>query len=307
MAKKRPPKIEAKEAESFQLKIMSDSYLSFPQLYIEVFVVGDQSEQKAFAEMFVSAGCRKANTIDDADLVVFTGGPDVNPFYYDESMHESTQVETRRDNDDIKIYTECLEKGIPMFGVCRGAQLLHVMNGGKLAQDVDGHYGDHNMYDKRRNCMVAKVSSVHHQMCLLNKRNGMEIIADTRGTGFMWLNHNTKAENIPWNVEAFWYRDTCCFGVQGHPEYKNYDHFKKWTLEYIQSLIIENPDVRPINNKYRLTPEHIAQREAAWLKAQEEFDAEVLELRQDDALDDDLDDDIPFDVPILEDKTKETI
>ena len=293
---KKTPKTKPPNADGYQLKVMRDTVFSFPQLYLEVFVVGDNSEQRAFAEMFVSAGCRRAKTVDDADLVVFTGGPDVNPYYYDETMHKSTQVDCKRDEHDIEVYTECLEKGIPMFGVCRGAQFLHVMNGGKLAQDVQGHVGDHFIFDCRKRVRISRVSSVHHQLCLPSKGLGLEIIADTAGHGYMWLNHNTKAESLPLHIEAFWYRDTCCFGVQGHPEYKGYDEYKKWCLEYIQELILENPDVRPIKNKYRLTEQHIEQRTLEWA----ESEAAALELTPDliidksDPLDEFFEDDIPF-------------
>lgn len=65
------------------------------------------------------------------------------------------------------------------------------------------------------------------------------------------------------DIEAFFYRDTCCFGVQGHPEYTGYHHFAKWTMDKINELIVCNPDLDwTDNNVRRLKSEHIDMREA---------------------------------------------
>src|SRR3546814_18138869 len=55
-----------------------------------------------------------------------------------------------------------------MFGICRGAQFLHVMNKGALWQHVEGHAGpDHYIYDLNDDCLVI-ATSLHHQMLALN-------------------------------------------------------------------------------------------------------------------------------------------
>lgn len=241
--------------------VLRDTTLTFPELFMEVWVEGDASEQRAFAEMFIRARCTKADSPDTADLVVFTGGADVDPQLYGEVKHATTYFSTARDNRDMTLYSECLEKGIPMFGVCRGSQFLHVMNGGKLYQEVDGHTGDHPIYDIKKKQHIQRVSSVHHQMVIANRSLGMEVIADTHKAKVRWKNPTDKVIGQMSDVEAFFYPDTCCFGVQGHPEYKGYHQFLKWTLETIDELICQNPDLTQVGRNRRLKPEIITQRD----------------------------------------------
>lgn len=250
--------------EGRTITLIRDTNLVMPELWMEVYVEGDEYEQAAFAEMFVRAKCTKAKSPEEADLVVFTGGPDVNPIYYDEEKHFTTSFNAKRDESDLKLYEKCLNQGIPMFGVCRGAQFLHVMNGGKLYQDIDGHTGDHQIWDTRQKRIVGRTSSVHHQACIPNPGGGMEILADCFKSTERWLNPSRKRTGNEFDVEAFWYRDTCCLGVQGHPEYKGYFSYLQWTLQQINDLILENPDTEVRGRVRRLKGSILEQRNAEW-------------------------------------------
>jgi gamma-glutamyl-gamma-aminobutyrate hydrolase PuuD len=159
------------------------------------------------------------------------------PFYTAKSPHPTTVCDPKRDEDDIALYLLCLEHGIPMFGVCRGAQFLHVMNGGKLWQHVDRHYGDHRIYDIKKRDFVQKVSSVHHQMVRLNTDNGMELIATNGDARNRWANPTERA-GAKADIEVFFYRDTCCLGVQGHPEYAGLSFLHEMVLDLINETIL---------------------------------------------------------------------
>lgn len=252
MAKKTEnpaPASVSNEAEpTRRITIMRDHELEYPELYMEIFVSPDpqvRDDEARFAQMFARSRCSRAKSVLESDLVVFAGGADVDPALYGEARHMTTFPNTARDDRDIALYKLCVEEGIPMLGVCRGAQFLHVMNGGKLYQNVDEHYGDHKMWDVGRKFFVERVSSVHHQMVIHDKRLGMEILGTNGDARVRARNANPKDNVIgaKADVEAFWYRDTCCFGVQGHPEYANYNFFTKWVLDYINELILCSPDI----------------------------------------------------------------
>lgn len=227
--------------------------VEYPELYLEVFIAGSEWEHRMFADMFSRARCTKAKTPEGADLVVFTGGPDVNPELYGEKPHRTVKVDHERDTSDITLYNTCIEHGIPMFGVCRGAQFLHVMNGGKLYQDVDGHYGDHSIFDVDDKLVIQKVSSVHHQMVIY--QNGMKVIADSSKAQNRWKNPDESVTGTMCDVEAFFYRDICALGVQGHPEYRGFDEFTAWTLKKIEQYIVHNPDCQRKGRVLRWNPE----------------------------------------------------
>lgn len=247
-----------------KLVLMKDTQLKFPELWIKVYVQTDEYEMPSFASMFASARCRQALTPEDADLVVFGGGPDVDPLFYGEKPHHTTKISPTRDSSDLALYKKCLDLGIPMFGVCRGAQFLHVMNGGKLFQDVDGHYGEHTMWDRKNKRVLLGVSSVHHQMCIANTEGGMDIIAEAHTSSKRWLNPDKCESGHKRDLEAFFYRDTCAFGVQGHPEYSGYPEFTLWALKMIEDLIICNPDVKWTGNNLRILPDLLEQRQKGW-------------------------------------------
>lgn len=226
-----------------RVSIVQDTTNPFPDLYLNVFLTGTTGEQAQFAEMFVRAGCWRAETVDAADLVVFAGGDDVTPALYEMSRHSSTYNDPDRDAQDIALYNECLSKGIAMVGICRGAQFLHVMQGGKLYQDIDGHNGDHLLWDTKKKEIVGLSSSVHHQM--VRGGGGMTVLGLTKDAkhtrAYIDADTFVNVEHTP-QIEAFFYRDSCCLGFQGHPEYRGYPEYTQWCLDKINEEIVYNPD-----------------------------------------------------------------
>lgn len=55
------------------------------------------------------------------DLVVFTGGTDVNPELYEEKRIRTTgRPDTKRDKFEEQVFAQAKFLNIPMFGICRG-------------------------------------------------------------------------------------------------------------------------------------------------------------------------------------------
>ena len=240
------------------------------ETYLEVYVAGNKCEQAQFAEMFIHSRCTKAETPERADLVVFTGGPDVNPALYGETCHNLTRYSDPRDNEDIALYLKCVEQGIPMLGICRGAQFIHVMRGGKLYQDVDNHNGDHHIWDTKQNFCITTVSSVHHQM-VRPGNPGMEVLAEGSKSRTRWLNATDCDRTVGHrDIEAFFYRDICALGIQGHPEYRGYTKFAQWTMALLEEYVVLNLDLDWIDKNRRINLDLRKQRDAMWKTAVEE-------------------------------------
>ena len=250
--------------------LFRDHMLEFPELNLKIFLVGPSEDCRGFPQLLARAGCVQAESVDDADVVLFTGGPDVDPSYYGTKALPCTCTNEDRDNSDLQVYWTCYNDGIPMVGVCRGAQFGAVMGGFKLVQDLDGHNGDHAIWDKNLNRSIDRVSSVHHQAVIPGI--GMEVLAYATMSTRKWLDPTTVLEKnklkikYPNDCEAFFIRETCFFGVQGHPEYRGYNAYAKWFLNYINELIILNPDVDFVTNeagelRRRLKPEFVKERE----------------------------------------------
>ncbi len=74
------------------------------------------------------------------DGLLLTGGGDVNPRSYDQSLQKGIgRLEVERDVIELKLIEYALQRGIPIMGICRGHQLLNVYFKGTLYQDINRH------------------------------------------------------------------------------------------------------------------------------------------------------------------------
>lgn len=70
------------------------------------------------------------------DALVIGGGNDVSPEHYGGEVDARVKLDPERDNLEMGWIGTALEKGIPMVGICRGAQLINVMLAGTLYGDI---------------------------------------------------------------------------------------------------------------------------------------------------------------------------
>jgi len=73
--------------------------------------------------------------------LLLTGGADIHPKYYGQEIDPSAGVKTSlaRDEAELPLLREALERDMPVLGICRGMQLLNVAFGGSVLQDITGH------------------------------------------------------------------------------------------------------------------------------------------------------------------------
>lgn len=72
------------------------------------------------------------------DAVLLTGGGDLAPSSYGASPHEATRAAQKRRLDfDLALAKAVLDRDMPVFGICMGAQLLNVAAGGTLIQHLE--------------------------------------------------------------------------------------------------------------------------------------------------------------------------
>jgi gamma-glutamyl-gamma-aminobutyrate hydrolase PuuD len=136
----------------------------------------------------------------------------------------------------------CKAHGIPMIGVCRGAQFLCAFAGGKLIQDVTGHGTSHTMTTSDGE--VITTTSSHHQMLDVDGTNH-ELLA--------WATHRFskhyygEKSETPKHInvltfkepEVVYFPDIKALAIQGHPEWADeQDRFVGYCIEQVKDCLL---------------------------------------------------------------------
>ena len=169
------------------------------------------------------------------DGILLTGGQDVHPAYYGEKvLPVCGTIIKMRDEIDCFVAKRAMELDMPIFGICRGLQVINATLGGALYQDLPSQVGTavnhrpglpkdddpaHKVTFSKNNPMakvlgreVFNVNSFHHQAVKV-PAPGIEITA-------------TSPDGVP---EALYHKEKrFVWGVQWHPErFADDDHMSK--------------------------------------------------------------------------------
>ena len=161
------------------------------------------------------------------DGLLLIGGGDIHPSYYGEApIPELGEVDSLRDVYDVALIRMAGDMNIPMFGVCRGEQLINVAFGGTLYQDIPSQHPDTTIHHKQK---VAGTVATH----LVRFEEG-SVLGDVIGTSELMTNtfhHQAVKAVAPGFRISAWANDSIpeaiestegrpIWGVQFHPEYQ---------------------------------------------------------------------------------------
>ena len=117
---------------------------------------------------------------DDIAGFVIGGGNDIDPGIYGGDVSESRSIDPSRDAYELKVLELAEERGVPVMGICRGAQLINVHRGGTLVSDLSNvrvHTSNKGTLLPRKSVSItggsklasligsetSRVNSLHHQ------------------------------------------------------------------------------------------------------------------------------------------------
>ena len=185
----------------------------------------------------VELSFQKNNTEDikSCDGFILTGGVDVTPSLYNEkNNYENAPDNFRTDRDlfEKMIYEYSQENKLPLLGICRGMQLVNVLEGGKLIQDLGKANRIHKKQEtdkqheiriERQSLLfetirlaIAKVNSAHHQVVKIDalgnnlKVNCWSETDDSAPEGLEFADKNGKSFMlcVQWHPERMLNKET---------------------------------------------------------------------------------------------------
>jgi len=117
--------------------------------------------------------------LDMLDGLILAGGSDIDPASYGAQQRAETRgTRPERDRFEIALGTRALERDMPVLGICRGMEMLNVIQGGTLSQHLGlelhrhtpGVFTDHrvrlepgSLAERVVGGEHAEVKSAHHQ------------------------------------------------------------------------------------------------------------------------------------------------
>lgn len=158
--------------------------------------------------------------IERFDALVVGGGDDLDPDLYGEAPAAPSKLDRERDAFEQAVLGRALDEGLPILGICRGAQLLNVTLGGDLHQEI----AEQRLHTPNRRTLLARrrielepgsrlaaalgtertrVNSLHHQS-VRRPGEGLTIVARDRDGVVQGIEDPARPFRI---------------GVQWHPEY----------------------------------------------------------------------------------------
>lgn len=203
---------------------------------LRVLVVGGGFQ---YLKMFYDAGFKGAESVRDANIVCFTGGEDVDPAMYGEVPIPETFFNPKRDGIEAYLYAEAVQGNKPMVGICRGAQFLNVMNGGKLWQDVDKHAvaSGHSVTDIRSGEVLHNMTSTHHQQMIAGEQAVILAAAalslEKKAMGRTVVREKPELDDM----EVLWYPDSMSLCFQPHPEFRH-GECRNYFLDLVDEFIL---------------------------------------------------------------------
>lgn len=181
-------------------------------------------------------------SFDPKDSVLLLwGGADISPSYYGQFPGRRTSAQSwpsKRDWHEARLIQAAVNAKMPIIGICRGAQFLCALTGGKLVQHLDNHEGNHLIEVKEGGKLLA--NSTHHQM----------MMPDDSGEVLAWAAPNLSEKYYDQygemlvppekEVEVVWWGKWNALGIQGHPEYMKRDSaFVKYCQHLVKEYILK--------------------------------------------------------------------
>lgn len=165
-----------------------------------------------------------ARLAEVCDGFLFTGGDDVEPARYGAQTDPHTSCYSARDRMEEALWQAVLPRRKPVLGICRGIQLMNVLLGGTLYQDLETQYPSPVCHHQQ-----PPYDRPVHSVRLLHGTPLQELLGDDQlrvNSYHHQAIHSLAPDLLPMAVSedgliegVYHRRYPFLWGVQWHPEY----------------------------------------------------------------------------------------
>ena len=165
------------------------------------------------------------------DGLLLPGGWDADPSLYGEENAGSLHINRALDDMQLRALDVFLGAGKPVFGICRGLQMMNVFFGGTLIQDIPAEQGHHRAEGSPRDSVHVTTAE---QGSFLDRLYGPRFAVNS--------SHHQSVDRageglraVQWSddgiVEGVEHASLPVWGVQWHPERMCFAHARNDTVD----------------------------------------------------------------------------
>lgn len=174
--------------------------------------------ETSYASLIFDNDNFRTSMVESYDGLILAGGGDVNPILYGEKNCASRRINDMRDLVEITLANDFVAAGLPVFGICRGMQVLNVAFGGSLNQDDGSSFREYHgaigsMFSTHAvTCKASFMQDLYGEKYAVNSRHHQSIKTVADCFEVIQLAEGCEC------IEAIEHKTAPCFGVQWHPE-----------------------------------------------------------------------------------------
>ncbi len=175
----------------------------------------------------------------EGDVLIVWGGADISPSLYNKVKSSRTHADekpSQRDREEWALMQRAKELGVPIIGVCRGAQMLCALAGGYLIQDITSHGGSHLVVTI--DGQVFPTNSIHHQMMYPFDVKHEMLCKTIKPMSRHYIDVETDVK-VECEPEFVYFPEVKGFAIQWHPEGM---HLHSEANQYVFKVIREKLD-----------------------------------------------------------------
>ncbi len=164
----------------------------------------------------------RISSLDEFDALLLIGGDDIEPSLYGEEnlFPDITRLESERDRMELSAIEHFERRGLPIFGICRGIQIINVYFGGTLWQDIP-----HQLGSTRHKYRSGEKRDVFHDVLIRAANPIFPVGERLRVNSFHHQSVKEPGRSLrvfayadDGIVEGILHKEKPIFAVQWHPE-----------------------------------------------------------------------------------------